>query len=91
MKLQKLTLFLDFGLRIEQIEQINEQNQEDLAMMYPKFLTPFEFEPYIVNCLPEGFKINYVNKSDEIQEGYNKRHRKIIMTNTYVFIYNFIV
>jgi len=73
-------------LRIEQIN-IKEQNEEDLAMVYPKFLTPFEFEPYIVNCLPEGFKINYINKqySDEIQEGYNKRHRKIIMTNTYVF------
>ena len=55
-------------------------------MVMPKFLTPFEFEPYIVNCLPEGFKINYINKqySDEVQQEYNKRHRQIIMTNTYV-------
>lgn len=54
----------------------------------PRFLTPFEFEPYIVNCLPEGCKINYINKqfSDCVQKEYNKKRRQIIMTNNYVFI-----
>ena len=77
-------IFLDFGLKIEQSFDLNKDLSSSVTA--PRFLTPFEFEPYIVNCLPEGFKISYINKQydDEVQEEYCKRHRQIIMTKIYV-------
>lgn len=79
---QWMFVFDYFGLRIE---HTGEENNDPLKQM-PRFLTPFEFEPYIVNCLPEGFKINYINKqyADAVQKEYNKRKRQIIMTTNYV-------
>ena len=48
--------------------------------------SPFEFQPYISNTIPEDFKINYKNTQNEVQKEYAKRKRGIIMTQTSVHI-----
>eukprot|EP01016_Furgasonia_blochmanni_P038515 TRINITY_DN4669_c0_g1_i1.p1 TRINITY_DN4669_c0_g1~~TRINITY_DN4669_c0_g1_i1.p1 ORF type:complete len:646 (+),score=181.01 TRINITY_DN4669_c0_g1_i1:128-1939(+) len=86
---QWIFVFDYFGLKMESIVPTNSANNFNYydANSKPGDKTnysPFEFQPYISNTIPEDFKINYKNTQNEVQKEYAKRKRGIIMTQTSV-------
>ncbi len=79
-----LYLFEDFGLKIEQ-ENLNRfvGKKDNL----PYALTAFQFQPYLVNSLPECYKLSYVNNQTEKQNDYPKISRQVILTQASVKYY----
>ena len=54
-------------------------------------VTPFNFVPYIGNCIPEDSKITYINTQINQQVSYQKTKRKIIMSQSNVITINTIM
>lgn len=88
---QWMFIFDYFGLKIENARTNAQQTdaQQQLALSPHAAeqvrMTPFQYQPCIINCLPsQEFKIQYVNfqYADEVQTTYKKKQRKLIMVQS---------
>ena len=53
--------------------------------MKEKFQAPFEYEPYIMNCLPSDKVMKYANiEKQEKDNIFPKKKKDIIITESYV-------
>ncbi|KRX02740.1 Armadillo-type fold [Pseudocohnilembus persalinus] len=97
---QWIFVFDYFGLQVSSLEEIQEQLQK-LSPEYEKSnqkqnnsrnepkkqkMTPFSFQPYLTNSLPNQEYFQYVNQSfqDEIKQSYESKNRRIIMSQSKV-------
>jgi len=87
---QWVFLFDYFGLTIEPSHPsennsiVQSNDGTDAPQEYKSKISNFVYQPYITSVVQDNLKINYKSRQLEVQKGFKKMQRKIVMTMTNV-------
>jgi len=86
--LRQFVYVIDFGLTVEPFNDNSPAQSTDLndttIVESRSKVSNFIYQPYITNVIQDNLRIKYKSRQLDVQKGYKKVQRKIVMTMTNV-------